>query len=205
MRLTKIRSLLKTPITGFGILAISLFSCQGDFTPKPKGYNRIDLPEHAYQPLNEPHPYFFEYSKYAKVLDDTSYIAEPHWIDLYYPEFRSNIQITYKNVRDDKKEFDKLINDAHKLTSKHNIKAYAIDEGVIKTPNGNIATVFELQGQVPSQFQFYITDSTDHFLRGAVYFRTATKNDSLAPIIEFMKRDVMHMLNTLKWVDKEKK
>jgi gliding motility-associated lipoprotein GldD len=59
--------------------------------------------------------------------------------------------------------------------------------------------IFELEGEVPSQFQFYVTDSTKHFLRGALYFRTATKNDSLKPIIDFIKKDVIHLLNTVKW------
>ena len=62
-----------------------------------------------------------------------------------------------------------------------------------------MASVTELEGEVPSQFQFHITDSTDHFLRGALYFKTATKNDSLAPAIEFLKSDIIHLLNTLEW------
>jgi gliding motility-associated lipoprotein GldD len=70
---------------------------------------------------------------------------------------------------------------------------------VIKTSNGKTATIFQLEGEVPSQFQFHITDSTEHFLRGALYFRTATKNDSLSPVINYMKEDIMHMLNTLEW------
>ena len=94
-----------------------------------------------------------------------------------------------------------LLNDAYRLTSKHQIKAYAIDESILKTPNGHTAVVTELQGQAPSQFQFYTTDSANHFLRGALYFNTASKNDSLAPSIEFVKIDIIHMLNTLVWKD----
>ena len=77
--------------------------------------------------------------------------------------------------------------DARKLTGKHQIKATAIDERIMQMPNGMRASVFELQGEVPSQFQFYTTDSTRHFLRGALYFKTATANDSLAPVIEYVK------------------
>jgi gliding motility-associated lipoprotein GldD len=95
-----------------------------------------------------------------------------------------------------------LVEDARKLTGKHQIKAYAIEEAEIKTPTGDVASVFELEGEVPSQFQFYVTDSTKHFLRGALYFRTATQNDSLAPVIEFVKKDIVHLLNTLKWQKK---
>ena len=185
----------------FLFLVPFLFSCEAEYTPKPKGYNRIDLPPAKYQPLKEKHPYFFEYSAYAKILQDSSRLSEPHWINVYYPQHKANVQITYKALNNNPKAFYDLVNDARKLTSKHEIKAYSIDETTLKTPSGQTAFVFELSGEVPSQFQFYVSDSTNHFLRGALYFRTATANDSLAPVIEYIKKDVVHMLNTLQWTD----
>jgi gliding motility-associated lipoprotein GldD len=170
-----------------------------DFTPKPKGYNRIDLPPHAYQQLAPSHPYTFQYSRYAKILRDSSYLAQPHWINVYYPQLHANVQITYADLQRNKQLSNKLLEDARKLTSKHQIKATAIDESVLKTPNGMRVAVFELQGDVPSQFQFYTTDSTKHFFRGALYFRTATANDSLAPVIDYVKKDIVQLLNTLKY------
>lgn len=182
-------------------LAGGLASCSPtpDFTPKPKGYNRIDLPPHRYQALAPGHPYSFEYSKYAKVLRDSSYLAQPHWLNVYYPALHANVQITYMDVQRSRRLYNKMMEDARKLTGKHQIKATAIDERILVTPNGMRASVFELQGEVPSQFQFYTTDSTKHFFRGALYFRTATDNDSLAPVIEYVKRDMVRMLNTLKY------
>lgn len=184
----------------FALLALAA-GCTStpDFTPKPKGYNRIDLPAHAYQPLGPGHPYQFEYSRYAKVLRDSSYLARPHWINIYYPTLQANVQITYSNIAGKPQLYHKMLEDARKLTSKHEIKATAIDENVLKTPSGMRVSVFELQGEVPSQFQFYTTDSTTHFFRGALYFRTATANDSLAPVIEYVKQDIVRMLNTLKY------
>ncbi|WP_240676223.1 gliding motility lipoprotein GldD [Botryobacter ruber] len=181
-----------------------MVACGAEYTPKPKGYNRIDLPEPAYRPLQEAHPYTFEYSKYAKIRPDSSLIAEPHWINVYYPSLQANVQLTYKPLQNDPKQLNDLIEDARKLTSKHQIKAYSIEETEVKTPQGDLASVFELTGEVPSQFQFYVTDSTKHFLRGALYFRTATQNDSLAPVIEYVKKDIIHMLNTLEWRGKER-
>lgn len=178
---------------------LMLFSCSEDYLPKPRGYNKIDLPLHEYQTLLEEHPYKFEFSKNAVIKKDVSKIAEAHWIDVYYPDFDAYIQLTYKKIGGKKKNFDEHVDDSHKLAGKHNVKAYSIEEGQIRTPKGYAATVFELSGEVPSQFQFYVTDSTDNFLRGAVYFKTAIKNDSLAPIIEFMKYDAMHLVNTLEW------
>jgi len=174
-------------------------SAEADFTPKPKGYNRIDLPAHAYRELGPGHPYTFEYSKYAKVLRDSSYLAQPDWLNVYYPQLHANVQITYTNVVRDRKLYNKMMEDARKLTGKHQIKATSIEEKILRTPNGLRASVFELEGEVPSQFQFYTTDSTKHFFRAALYFRTATDNDSLAPVIEYVKYDMIRMLNSLKY------
>ncbi len=178
-----------------------LFACtEQDYVPKPIGYNRIDLPSHRYKKIMEKDsPYSFEYADFAIIRPDSSKLKEDYWIHIIYPRFKADIQITYKAIQQSPKIFQEYINDAQRLTSKHQIKAYSIEETILRTPSGKTAAVYELEGEVPSQFQFYITDSTNHFLRGAIYFRTATKNDSLAPLIAFMKEDVIHLLNTCEW------
>ena len=181
------------------VLFLFILGCEDSYTPKPKGYNRLTLPAHEYSALPDSLPYGFEISTAAKILRDSSYIAERYWIDLFYPDITANIQITYKNLNQDAQFLKELVNDSYRLTSKHQIKAYSIEESVVKTPSGKTAVIAELEGEVPSQFQFFITDSTDNFLRGALYFRTSTKNDSLAPAIEYMKIDAMHLINTLVW------
>ncbi|MBC7893354.1 MAG: gliding motility lipoprotein GldD [Sphingobacteriaceae bacterium] len=170
-----------------------------DYTPKPKGYNRIDLPPVAYQSLTEKHPYFFEYSKSAVIRPDTFRGALPHWIFIQYPQFHANVQLTYHPVLGDREKLSHLIADAYKLSFGHQKKAYSIRDGVVKLRNGKRASVIELTGEVPSQVQFYVTDSTKHYLRGALYFQTATANDSLAPVIDYVKKDILHLLNTLEW------
>ncbi|WP_018479907.1 gliding motility lipoprotein GldD [Pontibacter roseus] len=184
-------------------MAAAIVGCGAEYTPKPKGYNRIDLPQAAYQQLQEAHPYTFEYSRHAKIRPDSSMIAQPHWINIIYPSLGANVQLTYKAINNDPKAFDNLVEDARKLTAKHQVKAYGIEESEIKTPQGDVASVFELTGEVPSQFQFYVTDTTTHFFRGALYFRTATQNDSLAPVIEYVKKDIIHLLNTLEFKDRK--
>jgi gliding motility-associated lipoprotein GldD len=190
---------VKYTVIFFGACLLALAGCREEYSPKPKGYNRIDLPVPKYQPLREAHPYFFEYSAYSKILRDSSRVALPHWINVYYPRFNANVQLTYRTINHDPKVLNKLLEDARKLTIKHQIKAEAIEEAVLKTPKGLTATVAELSGEVPSQFQFYVTDSTQHFFRGALYFRTATANDSLAPVINYIKKDIIHMLNSLEF------
>ncbi|MFA0961836.1 gliding motility lipoprotein GldD [Roseivirga sp. BDSF3-8] len=189
-----------TLVTGLCLMTLGICACESEtFTPKPKGYNRIDLPEHRYQALPDSFPYWFEFSKEAQIVDDSSYISERYWIDLLYKDLGANVVITYKSVKDSADLVKEYVSDATRLTSKHQIKAYAIDETVIRTPKGRTAVVAELEGEVPTQFQFFTTDSSQHFLRGALYFPTATKNDSLAPVIEYVKKDIIHMLNSLEW------
>jgi len=180
-------------------LCLFMVSCEDTFVPKPKGFNRIDLPTHEYQTLKEEHPYTFEYSKHAIIRPHKSALTEAHWIDIYYPTQDCYVQLTYKDIKGNQKNFYEHINDSHKLAIKHNVKAYSIDESVNTTKHGYTATYFELEGEVPSQFQFYVTDSTAHFMRGALYFNTATRNDSLAPVIRYMKKDILHLINTLEF------
>lgn len=196
-KLVNIRSFLWLCLLG------AMAACGAEYTPKPKGYNRIDLPAQVYKQLPDQYPYTFEMSQHAKIRPDSSLIAEPYWINLIYPKLGANIQLTYKSLNNDQKKLNDLIEDARKLTGKHQIKAYGIEEAEVKTAAGDVASIFELTGEVPSQFQFYVTDSTTHFLRGALYFRTATQNDSLAPVIEFAKRDIIQLLNTLQWKNKK--
>ena len=178
-----------------------LSSCQGDYLPKPLGYNRLVLPDHDYVALPDSLPYAFEYSRHAILLKDTSRINEKFWIEIYYPSLKSNIHITYKAVPN-QKVLKEYLDDSYTLTSKHQIKAYAINEVITKTPSGKTAVIAELEGEVPSQFQFTVTDSTKNFLRGALYFNTKVANDSLAPAIDYMKKDIMQLINTLEWKNK---
>lgn len=181
------------------LMGFAFPSCDREYLPKPLGYNRLELPEPAYRSLPDTLPYRFEYSKHATLLTDTSAIREKYWIEIYYPSIKSNIHITYKPLGHNKKLLKEFMDDAYTLTAKHQIKAYAINEVITVTPSGKTAVIAELEGEVPSQFQFTVTDSTENFLRGALYFNTKVQNDSLAPAIEYMKRDMMHIINTLEW------
>ena len=181
------------------MVVLILSACDRDYLPKPVGYNRLELPPHAYRGLPDTLPYTFEYSRYATLMPDTSSIRERYWIEIYYRSLKANVHITYKPLNGSTRLLQEFMNDAYTLTAKHQIKAYAINEVITTTPSGKTAVIAELEGEVPSQFQFTITDSTENFLRGALYFNTKVQNDSLAPAIEYMKRDMMHIINTLEW------
>lgn len=181
------------------LLLLFVMACQREYLPKPVGYNRLILPEPEYRLLPDTLPYQFEYSVHSNILSDTSWINDRFWIEIYYPQLKANVHITYKKVYNNPRLLKEFFDDAYTLTAKHQIKAYAINEVIVKTPDGKTAIIDELVGEVPSQFQFTMTDSTTNFLRGALYFNTKVHNDSLAPAIEYVKKDVMHMINTLTW------
>jgi len=197
------------------VVILSFTGCTSDYMPKPKGYNRIELPDHEYVGIPDTLPYHFEISRLARLNTDTTWTymnkvkeqyasveditQERYWIDLVYDTLQADIQITYKPMYGKEELMKEYFSDAYRLTSQHQIKAYAIDEIIMQTRNGYTASVAEISGEVPTQIQFVTTDSSRHFLRGALYFKTATQNDSLAPAIQYIKRDIIHLLNTLQW------
>jgi gliding motility-associated lipoprotein GldD len=179
--------------------SLIVIGCGKDYQPKPKGYNRLVLPTEQYAPLPDTLPYRFEYSVHSKLLKDSSWIRENNWIEIYYPTLKSTIHITYKRIYNKEQLLKEYYNDSYKLTAKHQIKAYAIDETIVKSPSGKTAFISEIEGEVPSQFQFTMTDSSANFLRGALYFNVKVQNDSLKPAIDFMKKEVIHVINTMQW------
>ena len=190
------------------ILGVIIYGCNSAteeaFFPKPRGYHRIELPDHKYgktifsEKEFKDYPYLFEVASNAVIVPDDSFMSEPYWVEVQYPSLNATVDISYKKLPN----FDSLvgyINTSNALTFKHNVRASAIDEYTTTTDKGYSAVMYEIEGDVPSQFQFFITDSTQHFFRAALYFPTSTQNDSLAPIIEYVKQDMLHMMNTLDW------
>eukprot|EP01132_Coremiostelium_polycephalum_P000762 gene762-944_t len=181
------------------LICVFYFKYATSYLPKPYGYNHLLLPAHDYQSLPDSFPYQFEFSKHALLMPDRSSQTEPYWINIHYPQFQADILLTYKSVHNNQTLLKDYLEDAYKLTTKHQVKADAIDEHIVTMPKGLQAVVVTLSGQVPTPFQFYTTDSTHHFLRGALYFQTALKDDSLAPVVDFIQKDILHMLYTLEW------
>ncbi len=186
-------------------LVVILPSCDSEpeYYPKPRCYPKIEYPERAYQKFTENYCDFtFEYPKYAEVVQDTSYFdskpIHPCWYDIHYPAYDARIHFSYYEI-DKKNTFDKLMKDAHNLAEEHIIRADYIDDFPLRKPNGVSGFVFSIDGPSASPFQFYLTDSTTHFLRGSVYFKTQSRPDSLAPLINLVKEDAMHLINTFEW------
>lgn len=204
-RFEKLLSIVNRPwfMVKTTILIVLLTSaCNSDYTPKRKGYFKIDFPEKKYQAFDQPgYPYTFEYPVYANVIKDSSFFNEatenPWWINVDFPQFKGRFYISYKEVGTNR--FDKLVNDAFTMTNKHSSKAYSIEDSLIATPNNVHGVFFKVGGNVATANQFFVSDSTKHFLRGALYFDAAPNEDSLGIVNSFLLEDMRHMINTFKW------
>jgi len=184
------------------ILAILLFAaCSGnhDFSPKPRGYYRIVFPEKAYQPYVSGCPFTFQYPKYAIIEPDKKTGAKPCWLNMEFPQFNGTLHLSYEHILS-KKEFNELVEDAHKLSFKHTVKATGIDEGVISYPDRKVYGIYyTIDGNAASSVQFYLTDSTKNYIRGALYFNSEPRLDSIQPVLTFVKKDVDLMIRSFKW------
>jgi gliding motility-associated lipoprotein GldD len=182
-----------------------IISCNSPYTPKPRGYYKIEFPQHQYQQFNEPgFPYSFEYPTYAKILRDTTFFEDkpenPYWINVDFPRFNARIYMSYKEIG--KNSFDKLKEDAYKMSYKHTYKATSIEDTAFKTPLGVSGIFFTVGGNAATAKQFFASDSVKHFLRGALYFDTAPNEDSLGIVNNFLQEDMKHLINTLQWKNK---
>lgn len=95
--------------------------------------------------------------------------------------------------------FDKLREDAYKLTYKHAYKATSIEDSLMQTPLGVHGVFFSVGGNAATSKQFFVSDSLKHFLRGALYFDAAPNEDSLSIVNQFLQEDMKHLINTLQW------
>lgn len=189
----------------FFAATLLLIACNNDpvFTPKPRAYPRVIYPEKAYQTFDKNYCEFtFQYPEYAEIEQDTSFFdekpANPCWFNVYIPAFGSRLHCSYYAIGE-RKSLEELKQDAFEMVDFHNKKANYIEELRISRANGVSGFVFDIEGPAASPFQFYLTDSTEHFLRGALYFNTQVNPDSLAPVYDFVKEDVLRMIETLEW------
>jgi gliding motility-associated lipoprotein GldD len=186
----------------FYMLLLAVVSCNSDYTIRQRGYFRIDLPEHKYTTFDKPgYPYAFEYPVYSNIVQDSTFFESapenPYWINIDFPTLNGKIYMSYKDVR--RNDFDKLVDDAFKLTYKHSTKATGIRDSLMHTPNGITGIFFKVSGNAATARQFFVTDSTKHFLRGALYFDSTPNADSLAVVNDFLEVDMKHLINTLRW------
>lgn len=213
------KQLIKNKSYFFPLIICFAIACNSPYTAKRTGYFKIDFPEHSYTTFNEQgYPYTFEYPSYARPDKDNSVFNQdnPFWINIAFPGFHAKIYLTYKKIGGESilkvkgpggqyhdstviNKFPDLVNDAYNLSFKNDIKAYSIEDSIMHTPNGLTGVYFNLTGDVATAHQFFLSDTTKNFLRGALYFDATPNEDSLRPVNNFLQQDMKHLINTLKW------
>lgn len=207
----------KTPLF---LLFLSLLCCNSPYTPRPRGYYKIDFPERSYVEFREAgFPYLFEYPAYGRVVRDSSLFdeadANPYWINIDFPGFNGRIYLSYKVIGGNSvykvkrgavyvdslapNTLEGLVDEAYRMTFKHTPKASGISDSVFRTPYGVSGAYFRVEGNAATARQFFVTDSTRHFLRGALYFDATPNEDSLSVVNDFLEADMKHLIETLRW------
>ncbi|PCJ89524.1 MAG: gliding motility lipoprotein GldD, partial [Flavobacteriales bacterium] len=152
----------KKQLINLQLIALLLVACNSDYIPKPRGYFRIDLPEKSYQPWQNNCPFTFEYNKMALVTADTERLSEPCWLNIDYPKHKATIHLSYKPVENNIEQF---LEDARTLVYKHTVKASDINETLVRRDSAKVyGLIYDLEGGAASPYQFYLTDSTNHFV-----------------------------------------
>ncbi|MBE7178738.1 MAG: gliding motility lipoprotein GldD [Mucilaginibacter polytrichastri] len=194
---------MKWPAASFALLFFALFAgaCSGgpDASPKPRGYFRISFPEKKYQDYKGGCPFSFRYPAYAVIAQDSNRNARPCWLNMDLPQFSGSVHLSFYPVTS-KKIFNELVEDAHTFVFKHTVKATAIDEANIAYPQKKVYGIYyTINGNAASSVQFFLTDSTKHYLRGALYFNEEPRLDSIQPVLDFVKQDIDTMIHSFRW------
>jgi len=181
-----------------GLMIFVLAACHENYVPKPRVYQRIYYPRHDYQLASTDSGFSSEIPVYSVLYHDSSHNSEPCWFNLVFLPFKAKLHLSYKPVNQ-YNTLDALKEDARNLVYKHTVKADEIEEKLFFTPQGNSGIFYELSGSTATAISFYLTDSTTNFIRGALYFSSRINRDSLDPVINFLKADIQHFIETLKW------
>ena len=164
--------------------------------PKPKGYFRIDLPEKNYVSVDTIERYAFEVPTYAILTGDPFSPQEKNWINVEVPQFKASIHLTHKHGN-----LSEYLEDVHTMLTKHLQKANGMNDSLIVNPEHRVyGMLIEMDGKgVATPLQFYLTDSTANFVRGALYFNFVPNNDSMQPVIDYLRQDIDRMISTFEW------
>lgn len=183
---------------------IFILGCSEKYTPKPRGFFRIGFPDKNYTKIDEKFPYRFEIPQYAVVTPDIRNPGNPWWINVEIPGNKAEVHISYyqliHNGTSKRQHLARLMEETRELAYKHSIKANAIEEQLYQNPENDVyGILYRIEGNAASPMQFFLTDSSSHFLRGALYIRATPDIDSLKPVVDFLGYDVVHLIETTSW------
>ena len=174
------------------VLIVVFASCKDDVLPKPKAYLSLEYPEKSYEKLALERPYSFNVLSSTTLIDE-----EKNWMKIKYPNLKASLDITYRPVENNLTE---LLTEAEKLVFKHAVKAEQIvPKDFVNSDKKVFGSVYEITGNAASHLQFHATDSTNHFIKGSLYFYAKPNYDSILPAVDYIKKDVLTLMETLEW------
>lgn len=183
---------MKNNFLFFLVVSLVVIGCKDDVQPRPKAMLRLDYPMADYTRSNMDCPYTFDQNILSNVKEnkDCSLVLD-------YPMMKGSIYLTYKPVNGN---LDTLLVDAQKLSYEHVRKADNIIDQPFVNPNDQVYGMFyEVSGNAASQSQFYVTDSTEHFVTGSLYFYAKPNYDSILPAAMYLQNDIRRIMETLRW------
>ena len=176
----------------FILISLVFVSCNTNILPKPKAYLSLEYPKKEYTKLSLERPYSFEVLKNTTLVDDKN-----NWLKINYPNLKASIDITYRPVENNLNE---LLTEAEKLVFKHAVKAEQIIPKDFVNPKRRVfGSLYEITGNAASHLQFHVTDSTNNFIKGSLYFYVKPNYDSILPSVSYIKEDILRLIETLEW------
>ena len=171
-----------------------LMACNSETQPKPVSYLSLSYPKSMYKELDSPCDYSFEISEQAIAQFDENRC----WVKINYPKLKATVHITYRKVEGNLEE---ILREVEKLTYEHAIKADKIHPGkdYVNKASKVYGRLYQVEGNVASNVQFRLTDSVQHVLSGALYFKVRPNYDSILPAVKYIEKDILHLMETTHW------
>lgn len=182
------------------ISLLILFTACNEYTPLPRGYQRVERGAVDYVELKTS-DFSFLYPTDAQI-DFIKSEAKPEiWFNILYPQYNATIYCTYIPLHN--QNLSKILDDGYQLAYSHTTKAESISQSLYTDSLRHMSgLIYDIQGTVASPVQFYITDKSFNYLRGSLYFSDLAKSDSIAPVVEFLRADIVRIMETLEWTRK---
>lgn len=184
-------SLLKTVLSM--TLLLSMIACKDEVLIKPSAQLRLQYAAPDYGLVITDCPYSFEKNAQAKLE-----VKSRCGMNLSYSQMKATVYLTYQKVENG--NLPSLLSDAQKLTYDHTVKANEIfEQPRVDSVNQVYGMFYMINGDAATQSQFYVTDSLNHFVTGALYFESKPNFDSLYPAVVYLRNDIRRIMESISW------
>lgn len=184
---------MKIKVFVFLSILVLNISCSDEVLPKPNAFLRLTYPEASYQKVISDCPYTIQISQLSNIEFQNNC-----WAKIHYPNLKATIHLTYREVVND---LEDVLKEVERLTYEHTVKADNIPYGIPfeNRVNRVFGKIINVEGDVASNIQFHVTDSTKNVLFGALYFEVKPNYDSILPAIKYIELDIKNLMENIEW------